>query len=169
MSATRLDARSGAGSWLLTGAVMGIIAGIIFAIFEMIVAAIMGPSFVAPLMMIGAIVLGEGALPPQPTIGLAMVISVGVIVHMVNSAIFGAIFGAIASGIGALRSSRWALILAASAFGFLLWPINFYVIGTILFPWFLQANQLWQGFVAHTFFFGSVLGLLLAARAGDEE
>src|ERR687897_37078 len=36
----------------------GIIAGIVFAMFEMIVAAIMGDGFFAALMMIGAIVLG---------------------------------------------------------------------------------------------------------------
>lgn len=59
MSTTRLDARSGVGRW----AVAGLVAGIVFAMFEMIMAAIMSLGFFAPLLMIGAIGLGKGALP----------------------------------------------------------------------------------------------------------
>jgi hypothetical protein len=169
MSATRLDARAGVGSWTVAGLVAGIIAGIVFAMFEMIVAAIMGQGLFAPLRMIGAIGLGKGALPmPEPTIGLATVASVGLIIHMVISMIYGAVFGAVASAIGALRSSRWALVGTATVFGFALWIVNFYVIAPVLFPWFLQSNPVVQ-FLAHTFFFGTTLGLLLAARTGEEE
>jgi hypothetical protein len=167
MSATRLDARSGAGGWVLAGVIMGIIAGIIFAMFEMIVAAIMGQGFWTPMMMIGAIGLGKGALPPQPSIGLATVAPVGLVIHMVLSMMFGVVFGAVASAIGALRRSRWALIGAATVFGFALWIVNFYIIAPIAFPWFAMANPVVQ-FFAHTFFFGTALGLLLSSRTGEE-
>jgi hypothetical protein len=58
MSATHVDAGPATRRWVIAGLVGGIIAGIVFAMFEMIVAAIMGDGFFAPLMMIGAIVLG---------------------------------------------------------------------------------------------------------------
>ena len=58
MSTTRVGARPATRSWVIAGLVGGIIVGIVFAMFEMIVAAIMGDGFFAPLMMIGAIVLG---------------------------------------------------------------------------------------------------------------
>ncbi len=45
----------------------------------------------------------------------------------------------------------------------LLWLVNFYVVAPVLFPWFLMANPVVQ-FLAHTFFFGTVLGLSLGAR-----
>jgi hypothetical protein len=158
MSTTRADARSRAGSWVFTGAVMGIVAGIVFAMFEMIVAQIMGDGFFMPLRMIGAIVLGQGALEPSYPLVTAAI--AGVVVHMVLSAIYGAVFGAIASAVGVLRANRGALVGAATVFGLLLWLVNFYVIAPVLFPWFLMANPVVQ-FVAHTFFFGTALGLLL--------
>jgi len=149
----------------------GIIAGIVFAMFEMIMAAIMGDGFFAPLMMIGAIVLGQGALPmPEPTIGLSTIVPVGIAVHMVLSIIYGAVFAALASGVGFLRNYRWALIGVATVFGIALWIVNFYVVASILFPWFGMANPVVQ-FLAHAFFFGTALGLVLAARAqpGEEK
>ncbi len=82
--------------------------------------------------------------------------------------IYGAVFGAFASTAGFLRNSRWALIGVATVFGFALWIVNFYVVAPILFPWFGMANPVVQ-FFAHTFFFGTVLGLVLAARAHPDE
>lgn len=166
---TRLDARSGAGSWVLTGALMGILAGIVFAAFEMVVAAIMGQGLFAPLRMIGAVALGQGALPPEPTSGLVTVVPVALVVHLVLSATYGAVFGALAWAIPPLGDNRKALIGTATVYGLLLWIINFYVVAPQAFPWFGMANPIVQ-FVAHTFIFGTALGLLLSgARRGDEE
>ncbi|MDQ4106740.1 MAG: hypothetical protein M3157_06170 [Actinomycetota bacterium] len=168
MSTTHLDTRSGTGTWAVAGLVAGLITGVVFLVFEMVVAGIMGPSAFGPARMIGAIGLGEGALPPQPTIGLATVLPVALIIHFINSAVYGAIFGVIAGLVGALRNSRWALIGAATVFGFALWIVNFYIIAPVAFPWFGMANPVVQ-FIAHTFFFGTVLGLLLASRTQGEE
>ncbi len=41
---TQRDARFGVGKWVVTGAMMGILAGILFLAFEMLVAGIMGPA-----------------------------------------------------------------------------------------------------------------------------
>ena len=169
MITTRVGARPASRSWVIAGLVGGIIAGIVFAMFEMIMAAIMGDGFFAPLMMIGAIVLGQGALPmPEPTIGLSTIVPVGIAVHMVLSMLYGVVFGAVASSVGFLRNNRWALIGVATVFGFALWIVNFYVVAPVLFPWFGMANPVVQ-FFAHTFFFGTVLGLLLAARTQPDE
>jgi hypothetical protein len=169
MSATHIDAGPATRSWVIAGLVGGIIAGIVFAMFEMIVAAIMGDGFFAPLMMIGAIVLGQGALPmPEPTIGLSTIVPVGIAVHMVLSMLYGVVFGAVASSVDFLRNNRWALIGVATVFGFALWIVNFYVVAPVLFPWFGMANPVVQ-FFAHTFFFGTALGLVLAARAQPDE
>lgn len=42
------------------------------------------------------------------------------------------------------------------------------MIAPFAFPWFGMANPVVQ-FFAHTFFFGTVLGLLLASRVSGEE
>ncbi|TPI46225.1 hypothetical protein FJW05_15320 [Mesorhizobium sp. B2-9-1] len=152
---------------LRQGAIAGVVAGIVFAAFEMIVTAMMmgAGAFFMPLRMIGAIALGPGALDPGYSLVTASV--AGVIVHMVLAIIYGMIFGEIA----AMLRGPVAIIGAASLFGLALWLINFYVIAPTLFPWFLQSSPLVQ-FIAHTFFFGSVLGYYLwksHQRSGLEE
>ena len=95
--------------------------------FEMIVAAFMmgAPAFWMPMRMIGAIVLGQGAM--EPTYSLATAGTTGIVVHMVLSMIYGAIFGAVAAAVPALSRSSTALLVWASIFGFALWVVNFYV------------------------------------------
>jgi hypothetical protein len=143
--------------WGLTqGAIAGIVAGIVFAAFEMIASAFMmgAGAFFMPLRMIGAILLGPDALDPGYSLVTAGV--AGVVVHMILAIIYGVIFGEIAT---VLRGST-AFIAAASFFGLALWLINFYVIAPLAFPWFLESSPLVQ-FIGHTFFFGSVLGYYL--------
>ena len=119
--------------------------------------------------MVNATVLGLDALPPQPSIGIGTALPVALLVHFTLSAIFGVVFGTAAGSLSFLRSSRSLLIAAATAFGFGLWIVNFYVMAPILgWDWFAMANPVVQ-FIAHTFFFGLPVGLLLASRAeGDE-
>jgi hypothetical protein len=162
---THVPVKSAEIPWALAqGAIGGIVAGIIFATFEMIAsAAMMGPNaFFMPLRMIGAIVLGPAALEPTYTLwsaGLA-----GVVVHMMLAVIYGGIFALV---FGGLRSV-WADIGVGAAFGFALWLLNFYVIAPMAFPWFLEANPMVQ-FIAHTFFFGAVLGWYLWWARGRAE
>lgn len=147
-------------SLVISGLLTGIVAGIIFAMFEMIVAALMGMGFFAPLRMISAIVLGEQALEPSYSLGAATI--VGLIVHMILSAIYGLIYG-LAVGAWSLLHQRVWLVLVATLYGLLLWLVNFYVIAPIAFPWFGMADPVVQ-FIAHAFFFGTALGLLLTWR-----
>ena len=165
LATTSLGTRSEASRWVLRGSVMGIAAGGVFLSFEMIVAGLTGQSTFEPLRMIASVVLGEGALSPQPTIVLAIVVPVALTVHYALSGIYGAVFGAAIAGIDALRHDRIVLVGAATTFGLLLWLVNFYVIAPIAFPWFSMADPYVQ-FTAHTFFFGTALGLSLAGRLG---
>ncbi len=164
MAAIQSQSRLQASNLMATGAIVGVVAGVIFAMFEMVMAAIMGDGFFMPLRMIGAIVLGEDAL--MSSYSLVGAAAVGAIVHMMMSAIFGAVFGAIIALAPALRESNLRLVAAATVYGFVLWIVNFYVIAPIAFEWFGMADSTVQ-FVAHTFFFGSVLGLLMLARGAS--
>lgn len=147
-------------SVVTTGIVAGIVAGIVFAMFEMIVAAIQGMGFFAPLRMIAAIVLGEGTLEPSSSLTSAVV--AGLIVHMMLSAVYGLVMALVVRAWTLLQQPLW-LVVGATIYGFVLWILNFFVIAPVAFPWFGMADDLVQ-FVAHTFFFGTVLGALLAWR-----
>lgn len=138
------------------GAIAGVVAGVVFAAFEMVVSAIMmgAAAFWMPLRMIGAVALGRQAIDPGSSLIAAG--AAGLAVHVALAAIYGAVFAAIAGGL----RSRPAMIGAACAYGFALWLLNFHVIAPAAFPWFGDASPAVQ-FIAHTVFFGSVLGFAL--------
>lgn len=150
------------GQLLRHGIVGGIIAGLVFAMADMILAVIvMGAPFYAPLQMIGAIVLGPQTM--EPGYPLVQAAGVAMVLHMMLSAIYGLVFVYLLALGRQLDSSTAALLVYGSIFGTALWVANFLVIAPIAFPWFGMVNQFWLGFVAHTFFFGTVIGAYVAA------
>lgn len=163
MAATQSKSQSHThvGALVTTGAIAGVIAGVIFAMFEMVMAAIMGDGFFMPLRMIGAIVLGEDAL--MSSYSLLGAAGVGLVVHMMLSAVYGAVFGALVGFVPALAENRLLLVVAATLYGFALWIVNFYIVAPIAFEWFGMADSTVQ-FFAHTVFFGTALGMLMLAR-----
>lgn len=150
------------GSAIKQGIAGGIVAGLVFAMFEMVAAAaLMGAdAFFMPLRMIGAIALGPAALDPGYSLVTAAV--VGVVVHMMLSAVFGGLFGAALSVVPGLTGSTGTLLAVASVFGLLLWVVNFYVLAPAFgWTWFPDKTNPVVQFFAHTFFFGTALGIYL--------
>lgn len=158
------------GWWLKQGAIGGVIAGVAFAMFEMLATALLNgaAAFFMPLRMIGAIALGPGAL--QPGYSLLTAGLVGMVIHMMLALVFGIVFALLVAYVPALASSPMALLAAASAYGLLLWLVNFYLIAPAMgWVWFGESNPVVQ-FLAHTFMFGAALGLYLdrvRARRGS--
>lgn len=150
-------------AWAIKGVATGVGAGIVFAMFEMIVAEAMGMGLFAPLRMIGAIALGPAALDPSYSLAGAAI--GGLALHLVLSAVYGAVAGVAVAALPPLRAHPGVLVGATTVYGLGLWLLNFFLIAPVAFPWFTQAPPLVQ-FVAHTVFFGTVLGLLLLAVRG---
>jgi hypothetical protein len=120
------------GKRLVRGAVGGIVAGIPFAVITMWFASTTGGGWLAPLNLISTIVLGADALEAgtaQPW--------VGVVVHMVLSAIIGMVFALFAP---ALRTNG-AVALAGTAYGALIYVVNFLIVGNTVLPQFQMPNQ----------------------------
>ncbi len=152
------------------GLIGGILAGIVFAMFEMIAAVVlMGPpAFFMPLRMIGAIVLGPAALEPAYPLPVAAMVGMGL--HLMNSALYGAVFAvAILVLPRALRQTP-GVVLAATAFGVLLWLVNFFVIAPVAgWRWFPEGTNHLVQFVAHAFAYGTLLGAYVARRPAEAE
>jgi hypothetical protein len=146
----------------------GIAAGIIFAVFEMLAAAIlMGiGAAVMPLRMIGALVLGPAALDPGYALEVAA--PTGVVVHMVLSVVFAGIFAALVSPIatataGELVSTPRGLALAGAVFGTALWLVNFYIVAPAAgWQWFPEQTNPVVQFLAHAVFFGAPVGWMFS-------
>jgi uncharacterized membrane protein YagU involved in acid resistance len=137
------------------GIVGGIIAGIVFIAAEMAMSAFLGGRLFGPLRMISSIVLGTEALDPSYSFSAAML--TGAILHLLLSSLFGVIFteGVKLAGRETVSST---LIVYGFVFGSALWLVNFRVIAPALFPQFTQVNQFWNGFIAHSLFYGVILG-----------
>jgi hypothetical protein len=130
-----------------------------------VAAVFMEAQFLSPLGMAGAAVLGQAL--PQQSFTLEFEAFVGLLVYVMVSAACGAAFGAL-SAVGPVRRSRGALLVAATAFGFLLWLVNFALVtqeASLRSP---AENPVVQ-FVAHTFFFGTALALMLGVRLRGAE
>ena len=165
---TRPPARNW-GAWILQGVIGGIVAGIIFSLFEMAWGFLQGgmDMAVAPLRMIGGIALGPQALEPSyslPTAALA-----GVAVHMVLSMIYGGAFS-LAVGLIAPRASTTVIVVAGIVLGLALWVVNFFVIGPVAgWRWFADMTDPTIQAIAHGGFFGIPLGLYVARFRPHED
>lgn len=111
----------------------GVISGLAFLVLEMALLAMMGQSPWGPPRMMGAIVLGESALPPPATFD-AGIVGAAMLVHFGLSIVYAFVFA-----LGASRLSLWPAVLAGGVFGLALYFINFYVF-TAFFPWFAEAR-----------------------------
>jgi hypothetical protein len=154
------------GRWVKHGIVGGIIAGVVFAMFEMVMALVqMGAEmFFMPLRMIGGIALGPQAMDPGTSLLTAG--GAGLVVHILLSAMYGAGVAAVAWAVPTLRSSTATLVIWASLAGLALWIVNFYLIAPIAgWRWFPDETDPVVQFVAHTFVYGSLLGLYLDRTA----
>lgn len=151
-----------AGTWVRGGIIAGIVAGIAFAMFEMAAAAVLGGTgaFFMPLRMIGAIAVGKTALDPSTSLLTAG--GAGLVVHMALSMMYGVAVAAVLE-LGTTFSRSAASVIALASFaGFALWVVNFFVLaGVFGWTWFPDSQNVAVQFIAHTFMFGTVLGLVL--------
>ena len=144
----------GLGRTFGAGILAGVTAGITFALFVMAMNVVYGDSFLDWLRYSAGIALGRSALAKSSPL---LVVSVGLIVHLSLSALYGAIFALAARYI---RIVRRDLIVATALFGLGIWIVNFRVFSPLLFPWFNDDPFIVQ-FIAHTVFYGIPLGVIL--------
>jgi uncharacterized membrane protein YagU involved in acid resistance len=117
---------------LVRGAIGGFLAGIVFLVVTMWFASSMGNPPLAPANMISTIALGAGALQA----GNAS-IPLGAGIHVVLSVVFGLVFALL---VGRMHTNG-TVALAGTAYGALLYVVNFLVLSPLLFPAFQMANQ----------------------------
>ncbi len=163
MATATLDVRATAtATWVRVGVIGGIVAGIAFAMFEMVMAAVLNGSdaFFMPLRMIGGIGLGASALDPSTSLLAAG--AAGLAIHMVLSMMYGLVVAGVLAQVGTLARSTASILMVSSLAGLALWIVNFFVLaGLFGWSWFPASQNVAVQFVAHTFMFGTVLGLVL--------
>jgi hypothetical protein len=142
------------------GIALGIVAGVILGLVWVGAAAATGHPG-TPLRLFASVVLGRMAMETLP-IGYAAV--VGIVVHLILSALFGLLFVFIDVRLRDDVQRLWTgQAVVGAGFGALLWFINLQVIARVLYPWFLEGVEAqFLQFMMHALFFGLPLGLLYA-------
>jgi len=107
---------------------------------------------VAPLIDISTIFHGQDTPTPSPENML-----VGLVTHTGLSILFGIGFALLVTAVPTLRRAP-LLVVAAIAYGLLLYLVNFQILGRTLFPWFTNPKGPNQGFEV---FIHAVYGLML--------
>ncbi len=158
--ATNVNVNLGSGWAVRNGLVGGAVAGIVFAMAEMLAALIFNNNFLGPLHMIAGVPLQT----PPTKIDDTTAIIVGILTHMAFSMVLGVIVAYIIASVPALQTPT-ATIIFASLVGFIIWPFDFYVLAPIInAPWFAEKTDPVQQFIWHTFAYGTVLGLYLSSQ-----
>jgi uncharacterized membrane protein YagU involved in acid resistance len=137
------------GRRLVRGAVGGVAAGLVFVAVTMWFADSTGGKAEMPLRMISTIVKGDQAMAAGTTSP-----ALGAVVHVVLSALFGMVF---ALAVPRLRTNG-TVALAGTAYGLLLYVVNFLVLTPLIFTTFRMANQPFEVF-AHLVF-GTLLSFV---------
>lgn len=137
------------------GILAGLIGGIVMAMVTMVITQMLGMGMFAMPNMIAGLILGQSAMA-----GGLMVFLVGMMIHMMLSAMFGLIYAIVANRIS--HEFIWTGLI----WGLILWPVNFYVIGSVWPPAHMMAQNepTWLAIVSHGIF-GLVTGLLGKAWA----
>ena len=138
---------------LLRGAVGGVLAGLVFVGVTMWFAQSTGGKPEVPLRMISTIVKGDAAMAAGTTSA-----ALGTLAHLLLSALFGMVF---ALAVPRFRTNG-TVALAGTAYGLLLYVVNFLVLSPLAFTTFRMANQPFEVFAHLAFgtllsfaFFGS--------------
>lgn len=147
---------------LVVASVAGMLAGMMMAMFSMVVAELDGYGFWAPPRAITAVFFGTENLgsgfEADAVIG-------GVAIHMALSMMFGAGFAVMLAPLRKVNVVAQAMI--GMAFGAGLWAVNTYIIAPIFEGnVFDEAMADWTWIVAHLVF-GGVLGMMYAFWRSD--
>jgi uncharacterized membrane protein YagU involved in acid resistance len=159
MAEIAVQHRSAAGSIDWSAAVVaGVVAGVVFLLMEMFLMPLFGfaPTMWAPPRMIGAIGLGESALPPPATFDFGIVM-VAMLIHFATSILF-----ALAAAFLIRNLGMGAAIGVSIVAALLLYLFVFYLM-TPVWPWFADARN-WLSILAHVVF-GAIVGWWYKARA----
>lgn len=149
------SARIWYGDLFRIGAEAGAAAGIVYLLVEELASVLHGAPGSAPLSLFASVFLGPAAFaaPPHPTTA-----ALGGLVVLTFATMFGVAFSVFVHLFPGLAATPGTLVIAGATYGLLLWLFCFYLLGALLWPWFLQTNPTTQ-FVASVFGFGVVLGL----------
>jgi uncharacterized membrane protein YagU involved in acid resistance len=138
--------------------VAGLIASVVMGMLEMVFEAVAGDGFWSPVVFIGATIL-RGLQSLQPPVGFTFLgVVLGLMGHMMNSAILGLIFAAV---IARRIAARGTTIISGAIYGLVVFFVMWNVIIPIVDPVMRNLNPTF--FALSHIMWGAALGWFLPA------
>jgi hypothetical protein len=152
------------GTLLGWGALAGLIGGIVMAMFMMVVTALTGMGFLAPLYAIAATFNSPWAMTkgfdPVPVV-------IGLMVHMMNSIIFGLIFALLLGWIAPRALALPVSAVAGMVWGLIVLGVNqLLVLPALDRPMLTATNGVFGWWLIAHLMFGLALGAIVGATVG---
>jgi hypothetical protein len=143
------------------GAWLGAVAGMMFAIVQLLVAVVAwGQPAIVPLRAWSSVLAGRAAFGPHQAGAAALI---GLPLHLLLATGFGFLYGLFNGGATAATRRAWARQAAQGAlYGLVLWLVNFQIVGRVALPWMLDLPQRTE-LMMHMLCYGVPLGLMYAA------
>jgi len=146
--------------WLGHGAIAGVLAGVLFIMFQMMVAGFQtaGEGFFLPLRATATLFAGPEAM--QPDFPLTRAVGLGFGAHILLSALGGMLLGLLA----ALGLAGWGvgLIAVGALYGLLLWLLAGLGIAPSGWVQYMRASEALVQVFAYVVFFGIAVGSYLS-------
>jgi hypothetical protein len=146
------------------GLLYGIAAGGVFALAELVASAVSGGGVHAagPFRLAASVVLGQRAVVGQ--VPAAVVVLVGLAVHVVLTAFWGLLYSYLDSLLSPdVRPSSAFQAALGMLFGLGVWLIDFQFVARGYYPWFIEGVPQFFQAVMHAVFYGLPLGLIFSA------
>lgn len=143
----------------ITGAIVGLMAGIVMVTWTMIDAAVTGAGLLAPPQMIAEPLFGQF----HPSTFNSGAFIVGLTIHLMVSIVFGIIFAAIWQE---FAQGGLTALISGMIYGLLIWLVMSNVVAPMIGSDIAQVMPSWAWTVAHLMF-GGVLGLWPMLRPAD--
>ncbi len=140
-------------SRLVRGVVGGEVAGVVFALATVWFTSSLDMGRDMALLMMSTVASGESSIQD----GNASV-AVGVLVHLVLSALFGVLFALV---VPKMRTNA-TLLLSGGVYGLVVYLVNFQVLSPLFFPVFQDANQPFEVLVH--LIYGQLLAVIFLSR-----
>ena len=158
----RTVARGESVWWIGHGAAAGILAGVLFIMFQMLIAAFQtgGQGFFLPLRAASTLIAGPSAMQPEYPLLRAAV--TGIAAHLALAALGGMLLGLIAGLAPRVAVSGAGLIGLGAIYGLVLWLTAGFGLATEGWARFFQLSDPLVQLTAYTCFFGAALGAYLA-------
>ncbi len=156
------------GRFIGAGAIAGIIAGMVMAMYAMLASTtFLGQGLFTPLYGIAAPIVGMGAMTTSMHMGVYFTLGpalVGLMVHMMFSAVFGVIFGFIAR---AVHLHGGIAVLGGMVYGVVVLLLMSFIVLPIVGAGTMPSTVGWPSFTLEHLMYGVVLGLWPVLRSAD--